>query len=765
MKKYSVPLIFLLSTSLIFLSCDNTTEPKENKFNVEIALSGAIQKGPFLNGTSVQITELENDLTPTGRNFSSQIENNAGIFQLPTIQYSSQYVELMANGYYYNEVVGSASTSPLTLYALSDITNRTSVNVNLFTTLERPRIKYLLSQNWDFGDAKDSVYNEILGVFNFPLDSIANPEDLNISLGGEENAKLLAISLILQGNRTEAELSELISNISFDLQEDGQISSSSIISDLYKGANALNLITIRENLEKRYNDLGLNAVISNFEEYLNNFIRQQDSMYVTLERNISCDGDSTSSIDIIITGGQPPYQYLWSNGSTTEDIDNIGPGNYSVTVTDSYDLIKTVTDIVIPEKIVLTADVSHIDNQNTEGAIDLSINGGESPYSFEWSNGSTSEDLSGLQVGEYSVTVTDLNGCQELLVIDVIDLDIVVIVEKNVSCDGEALSSIGISVTGGKPPYQYSWSNGSTTEDIDNIGPGNYSVTITDSYSLTKSVSDIIIPEKIVLSANVSHIDDQNTEGAIDLSVNGGEPPYSYTWSNGSDTEDLSGLQAGEYTIEVIDNNDCQHSWTTDVFDLRDITDIDGNIYSIVKINNQIWLNENLKVTHYRNGDLIPNITDDIEWANLSTGAYCYYNNDVDIKDIYGNLYNWYSVNDSRNIAPIGWHVPSDDEWQTLVDYLGGNDVAGCKMKETGTEHWASPNTGATNESGFSALPGGYRLGDGLYGGMGSSAYFWSSTQDRSSHAWSRELSYNGSEVNRSGDDKRSGFSVRCGRD
>jgi len=206
------------------------------------------------------------------------------------------------------------------------------------------------------------------------------------------------------------------------------------------------------------------------------------------------------------------------------------------------------------------------------------------------------------------------------------------------------------------------------------------------------------------------------------------------------------------------------------------VTDIDGNVYQTVTIGTQLWMAENLKVIHYRNGDAIPNVTDATEWEILSTGAYCNYNNNSSNADTYGQLYNWYAVNDSRNIAPEGWHVPSDAEWKELEMYLGmsqseadaeglrGTDEGG-KLKETGTTHWISPNTGATNESGFSALPGGYRNHDGYFSIVGSYAYFWSSTEYLSYFAWSRLLYYYYSVVNRISNDKECGFSVRCLRD
>ena len=178
------------------------------------------------------------------------------------------------------------------------------------------------------------------------------------------------------------------------------------------------------------------------------------------------------------------------------------------------------------------------------------------------------------------------------------------------------------------------------------------------------------------------------------------------------------------------------------------ITDYDGNVYETVEIGDQCWMAENLKVTHYRNGDAIPTGYSDSEWPNLSTGAYAVYpwdNDDAsqntcegDCTEVYGNLYNWYAVDDTRDICPEGWHVPTDTEWTELEDYLGG---AGGKIKSTGTIEngdglWYSPNLGATNESGFTALPGGYRHGNyGYYDNMGYYVYLWSSTANPNQYA------------------------------
>jgi uncharacterized protein (TIGR02145 family) len=198
---------------------------------------------------------------------------------------------------------------------------------------------------------------------------------------------------------------------------------------------------------------------------------------------------------------------------------------------------------------------------------------------------------------------------------------------------------------------------------------------------------------------------------------------------------------------------------------LNTITDVDGNVYHTITIGTQVWMVENLKTTKYRNGDPIPNITDGRAWSKLTTGGYCDYNNDTNHSTTYGRLYNWYAVNDSRNIAPTGWHVPSDAEWTILITYLGGERVAGGKLKETGTTHWGSPNTGATNETGFTALPGDGRNIGGVFNSHGVNGIWLSSTEGGISTAWIRSMYCGDSGVYRGFGSKGGGFSVRCLRD
>ena len=208
-----------------------------------------------------------------------------------------------------------------------------------------------------------------------------------------------------------------------------------------------------------------------------------------------------------------------------------------------------------------------------------------------------------------------------------------------------------------------------------------------------------------------------------------------------------------------------------------EISDIDGNIYITIKIGNQWWMAENLRVSRYSNGDSIPNVSEDSLWLNLKSGAYCfYYNYDWD-GYTYGNLYNWYAVNDNRSLAPEGWHIPTDEEWKELEVTLGMSqseaDGFGCrgidtggKLKEEGNNHWQHPNVGATNSTDFTALATGIRMPNGSFLLRRYMTVFWTSTPLYNDlTAYYRHLNHDTSGVYRRGELKEYGFSVRCVKD
>jgi len=199
------------------------------------------------------------------------------------------------------------------------------------------------------------------------------------------------------------------------------------------------------------------------------------------------------------------------------------------------------------------------------------------------------------------------------------------------------------------------------------------------------------------------------------------------------------------------------------------IKDVDGNTYKTVSIGNQIWMAENLKTSKYNDGTALPNIMDANKIILDTIGAWSVYNNDMDNNSRYGKLYNWFAINSitngNKNLCPTGWHVPSDAEWAILTDYLGGENVAGSKMKEVGTNNWKSPNMFASNTSLFTALPGGGRNIDGSYLSVGTHGYWWSSTHHFTFNAMSFSLNVYVGVANRSLKDKQVSMSVRCLKD
>ncbi len=279
--------------------------------------------------------------------------------------------------------------------------------------------------------------------------------------------------------------------------------------------------------------------------------------------NASSAVANDGSIDLTVTGGTPGYSYFWSNGATTQDIDSLTSGNYCLTVVDSNGCVDStcffVDSAIATGPMVVFASLTDLSCfGDSSGAIDLSVQGGVPPYSFNWSNGSTTEDLTGLLGGVYSVTITD-NDTSVVIdtftvaePLEIIISGIITPPTNGTSNDG----AIDVSVSGGIPPYTFLWSNAETTEDISNLSIGNYTITVTDTAGCTNSQSffvDTIAALTLVsIASDVTCINTNN--GSIDLTIIGGVPPFSIAWSNGATTEDISGLAAGTYTVTVTDS-------------------------------------------------------------------------------------------------------------------------------------------------------------------------------------------------------------------
>ena len=298
--------------------------------------------------------------------------------------------------------------------------------------------------------------------------------------------------------------------------------------------------------------------------------------------DVTCNDDNGTSdngfIDITVSGGTGSYSYLWNTGETTQDISGLPAGQYTLDVLDAAGCSASITiQIALPDRLEVSfsaQDVTCNDDagSSADGAIDLSVIGGTGTYQYSWSNGATTQDLTNLLAGTYTVTVTDAQGCtatKEVVISEPAKLQISE-THIDLSCnDDQGLSndgSIDVSVTGGTGNYTYSWSNGASTEDLTNLSPGNYSLTVEDQSGCSSSIEIIIgAPQQLVISETHQDItcnDDAgpSNDGSIDLTVSGGTGAYSFNWSNGATTADISDLAAGDYTVVVSDASGCQSS-------------------------------------------------------------------------------------------------------------------------------------------------------------------------------------------------------------
>ncbi|WP_156026811.1 OmpA family protein [Sporocytophaga myxococcoides] len=305
---------------------------------------------------------------------------------------------------------------------------------------------------------------------------------------------------------------------------------------------------------------------NNCQEILSVNVEQKPLIVRSIDdvSNIKCSGDSTGKVDISVSGGVPPYRYLWNNGSTKEDLHNVPAGKYYVVVTDANNCQEaSTTNVKEPEKLTLKIDeLKHIKcNGDKGGAINVSVHGGVGPFKYKWSNGATTQDITGITAGSYTLNIIDFNGCKTTISATINQpplLSAALGELKNVSFFGGKDGSINIKVDGGVPPYSYKWTNGATTKDVSGLQAGSYSVIVSDATGCGKTVI-VNITQPQLLSLKLDNLKDVkcngNKEGEIQIAVNGGVAPYKFRWNNGATTQNLSGVGAGNYSVEVIDAN------------------------------------------------------------------------------------------------------------------------------------------------------------------------------------------------------------------
>ncbi|MCX6280305.1 MAG: hypothetical protein NT004_19750 [Bacteroidetes bacterium] len=514
-------------------------------------------------------------------------------------------------------------------------------------------------------------------------------------------------------------------------------------------------------------------------------------------------GCEPGSIDVTPSGGIPPYTYLWSNGATTEDLNNLwSGGDYSITLTDAN--LSTIVDswhLTESGELSWTGVMdSTLCDMSCDGSVTtISTSGGTPPYTYFWQgpNGfsATTPDITGLCQGLYHLTVTDSHGCdvrtgrelhspQTLIISDNILI-------TPATCINMCNGGINISVSGGTPPYSFIWSNGAMTEDISGLCANNYSVTITDSHQCTFNGNWNVgatppLPVSISISASANPVTSGSTVIFTASPVNGGVSPV-YQWKkNGINV----GMNSATYSYIPANNDSIKCLLTSGLScvsgnpatsNLIVLTVLAGGIpcpgtptvtyggqvYNTVQIGSQCWLKENLNIGTRIDGALVQTNNGVIE-------KYCY--NDLESNCvIYGGLYQWNemmtyaSTAGVQGICPSGWHIPMKAQWNVISGFLGGDLVSGGKMKTTGTLQagtglWYSPNAGATNESGFSAVPAGGHSPDGQFNQIGQYGSWWCSDTS-TSDAWNRFVFNDVGYLFTGWGDGSNGFSVRCLKD
>lgn len=306
---------------------------------------------------------------------------------------------------------------------------------------------------------------------------------------------------------------------------------------------------------------------------ITNIVGTMSTSFTTVNENCN---NNNGSINLTVTGGTPPYTYLWSNGATTEDLNGLSMGTYSCSIHDATNCGYNTTSISINDLAgtlaIASSSVTNESCGNGVGAINITVSGGVTPYTYSWSNGATTEDVSGLSAGAYTVTVLGANGCSTVRTFTVQNLSGTFVYGGQTTTQevcGNGQGAINISYTGGTGAITYLWSNGATTEDITGLSAGTYSVEITDASGCSIASSNIVISNASgtlsVSSPATQNEECGNSQGIININVSGGTGAYSYAWSNGATTEDLTGLSAGTYSCIISDAANCTYIVNTTI--------------------------------------------------------------------------------------------------------------------------------------------------------------------------------------------------------
>jgi gliding motility-associated-like protein len=445
---------------------------------------------------------------------------------------------------------------------------------------------------------------------------------------------------------------------------------------------------------------------------LSDTFQVQQSNSMTLTSNIvnpTCSNLANGSIDISIAGGTPPFVYSWSNNASTQDISNLVPGNYTLTVTDDNGCVQNGTYVLVaPNTINITFNSNTIGCYGAAvGLVTSTVSGGVLPYSYSWNNGATTSNLTNVTAGNYTLTVNDAGGCSESESVTIQQPNQFVLSAAltNVNCNGQNSGAINLTATGGTLLYTYNWNNGLfTTQDISNLVAGNYAVTITDGNGCVYDSTFTITQPNQALQLQTSQVNlncQNGNNGFVDLSVTGGVQPYTYLWSGGEVTQDIFNLSAGLYSVTVTDQNGCTESTSITITEPPTPFELTANISDVICLGSATG-NINLSVS----GGMAPYT---YIWSNNATTQ--------DLTNVTAGTYN-VVVLDANGCQANGSFVVSEPTFALQASYQVVN--VACSSNETGsidvsTIGGVAPyvflwNTGASTEDLSNLGAGNYSL-------------------------------------------------------
>ena len=728
--------MFLVTLFLAACGDDNknaggTVEDGEVVAIVDKTISGVSQKGPFVNGSSVTVQELNGKtLAQTGLGFEGKIKNDLGEFTVKVNKLESQYALLKANGYYRNEVTGDKSKGQVTLYALTDLSNRDEVNVNLLTHLAYERSLYLATvDTLSVAKAKKQAEAEIFKSFGIE-ENFAAAEDLNIFGADDQSAALLAVSILMQSDLSEGDFSERLADYAADIESDGIWNDAKTATEIADWANSQwlgsGLVKIRDNITK----WEISADAPSFEKYVNNFWWQNYGLGICDAKREGevLKNQNTASVNADV--------YYICKSSLWQVASDIEKDTYGLGICDAK---RDGVVLKNQNTASVNADVYYICKSSLwQVASDIEKD------TATWGVGKFDGEVRAGQVNEtvYYIYETSGNAWRKATTLEKDTYDFTNNKDWSAGVDGEIKEG---SVT--DSVYVYDATAWRVADEIEKV-LGGCVVAIADSLVKVGSTYYICSPRKWVVATELQYDTYKQSCAEFGQIIHGNiNADYAY-FCYGKEWKRFYGNENITYG-KLLDERD-------------------GQIYRTVKIGKQTWMAENL------------NYADSAQTPSLEESCWCYeYKDDNCV--LYGRHYNWYSVfkpdnpldctpypcklkqltTDVQGFCPMGWHLPVQTEWQDLFDEVGGASVAGERLKSV--IGWKNNGNG-TDTYGFSAMPAGERDEVMAWGYSGETALFWSYTDNGENDPHFVDFSYD-RESAVLGSYKYSAISIRCIKD